>query len=275
MEILVEYLPLLSILLVTGVVAGLLAGLLGVGGGIVIVPVLFFVFQHFGMSETAAMSLATGTSLATIVPTSISSLRAHTAKGNVDYALLKRWSPLILLGVLSGSLLIANWQSQIFILLFAVLAVTVSIRMLLQTSGSNGQLPNAWWQSLAAFAVGKLSVMAGIGGGTLGVPVLNHFGFVAHRAVGTAAAFGLLIALPGALMMLLVAQTPAGAPFATYGAVNLAAFLVIVVLTVWFAPIGVKLGHKLPAAKLRKVFGWVLLLTGLRMFYQVISSAWF
>ncbi len=270
-----EYLPLLSILLVTGAVAGLLAGLLGVGGGIVIVPVLFFVFQHFGMSETAAMSLATGTSLATIVPTSIASLRAHTARGNVDYALLKRWAPFILLGVLSGSLLLANWQSTVFILLFAVLAMLVSVRMLLQTSASDGRLPNAWWQSLTAFAVGKLSVMAGIGGGTLGVPVLNHFGFVAHRAVGTAAAFGLLIALPGAMVMLLIAPSPTAAPVGTYGAVNLAAFLVIVVLTVWFAPLGVKLGHKLPAAGLRKVFGWVLLFTGLRMFYQVVDGVWF
>ncbi len=266
-----EYLPLLLSLMVTGALAGLLAGLLGLGGGIVIVPVLYFVFQSLGMDNIAAMSLATGTSLATIIPTSISSIRSHHAKGNIDWTLIKVWWPWILLGVLCGGLLISEFKSPVFILLFAIIAGIVSIKMLLKSKAEALSLPCAWFQKTVASVIGFLSVMIGIGGGTLGVPVLSKFNFVTHRAVGTAAVFGLVIAVPGAIMMLLLGSTPANSPIGTYGSINIPSLLAIIPLTVLFAPIGVQLGQKLNADVLKKVFAVVLLITSIRMFTQAIG----
>jgi len=263
-----EFLPLMLSLMATGVLGGLLAGLLGVGGGIVIVPVLYFVFQTLGMDSVGAMSLATGTSLATIVPTSISSIRSHHAKGNVDWDLIKNWWPWLLVGVVLGGLLISVYKSSIFILLFAIIAGFVSVRMLLETKPNTIDLPVKWIQKSVASVIGFLSVMIGIGGGTLGVPVLSKFSFVTHRAVGTAAAFGLIIALPGALMMLILGVSPEGSPVGTYGAISLPSLLAIIPLTVLFAPVGVSLAQRLNPATLKKVFAAVLLVTSIRMFTQ-------
>jgi len=266
-----EYLPLLLSLMATGVVAGLLAGLLGLGGGIVIVPVLYFVYQGLGMGNIEAMSLATGTSLATIVPTSISSIRSHHGKGNVDWVLIQRWWPWLLLGVFIGATLIAEYKSSLFILLFAVIAGFVSIRMLVKSSSTALEMPKKMVQRGVASVIGFLSVMVGIGGGTLGVPVLSKFNFVTHRAVGTAAVFGFIIALPGSLMMLVMGTAPEGSPFGTLGAINIPSLLAIIPLTILFAPLGVRLGQKLNAATLKKVFAVVLLITSIRMFTQALG----
>lgn len=266
-----EYLPMLLSLMGTGVLAGLLAGLLGVGGGIVIVPVLYFVFQSLGMGSIEAMSLATGTSLATIIPTSMSSIRSHNKKGNVDWALIQKWWPWILLGVILGGLLISEFKSTLFILLFALIAGFVSIRILLSSKASVLKMPQNGIQRIVASVIGFLSVMVGIGGGTLGVPVLSKFDFVTHRAVGTAAVFGFIIAVPGALMMLVLGSAPENSPWGTYGAVHLPSLLAIIPLTVLFAPVGVSIAQKLNAVTLKKVFAVVLLITSIRMFTQALG----
>ncbi|WP_321322849.1 sulfite exporter TauE/SafE family protein [Thiomicrorhabdus sp.] len=270
-NLLMEYLPLLLSLMATGVVGGLLAGLLGVGGGIVIVPVLYFVFQGLGMGNIEAMSLATGTSLATIIPTSISSIRAHNSKGNVDWSLIQKWWFWLLFGVVLGGYLISIYKSSVFIVLFALIAGFVSLRMLFSKNASVTNLPGLVMQRTVASVIGFLSVMIGIGGGTLGVPVLSKFNFVTHRAVGTAAVFGLIIALPGAGLMLVLGSVPENSPIGTYGAVNLPSLLAIIPLTILFAPIGVKLGQKLNAVTLKKVFAVVLLITSVRMFTQALG----
>lgn len=268
----IEYLPLFLSLVGTGILAGILAGLLGVGGGIVIVPVLYFVFQYLGMDSIAAMSLATGTSLATIVPTSISSIRSHNRKGNVEWSLIQRWWMWILLGVLLGAMLISQFKSMLFVLLFSLIAAAVAIRMLFHKAKDGGEtLPGRFLQRLVAGSIGFFSVMIGIGGGTIGVPVLTKFNFIAQKAVGTAAVFGLIIALPGALIMLAVGVTPEQSPVGTYGLVNVPSLLTIVPLTVLFAPIGVQIAHKLDASTLKKVFAVVLLVTSARMFTQAIG----
>lgn len=266
-----EFLPIVLALVATGVFAGILAGLLGVGGGIVIVPVLYFVFQSLGISPESAMAVATGTSLSTIIPTSISSIRSHNAKGNVDWQLLKAWAPFMIAGVLVGSYLVTIFDGTVFSTLFGVIAVLVAMNMLFRANAKAlvQQLPGKIGQSVLASVIGFFSVMIGIGGGTLGVPTLTSFNVAAHRAVGTAAAFGLLIAVPGALMMLITARTPMDAPDFTFGFVNLIGFAAIVPLTVLFAPVGANLGAKLDAAMLKKVFAVVLGVTGVRMLLQV------
>lgn len=259
-------------LVATGVFAGVLAGLLGVGGGIVIVPVLFFLFQGFGVSPESAMVIATATSLATIVPTSISSIRSHKAKGNVDFDLLKRWAVFIFAGVLVGSWLVTRVDGTLLTALFGVIATLSALNMLFRTGKSAlfQQLPGNAGQSIMGTSTGFFSSMVGIGGGTISVPLLTLYNYPAHKAVGTAAAIGLIIALPGALTMLLLGTTPVDAPAATFGLVNLIGFICIVPLTVLFAPVGASLAAKLDAAKLKKVFAVVLLITGLRMLWQVL-----
>lgn len=259
-------------LVATGVFAGILAGLLGVGGGIVIVPVLFFLFQSFGVSAESAMLIATATSLATIVPTSVSSIRSHSKKGNVDVVLLKRWAVFILLGVLAGSWLVTRVDGSVLTLMFAVIAILSALNMLFRTGKSAllHQLPGTAGQTAMGTSIGFFSAMVGIGGGTLSVPMLTLCNYPAHKAVGTASAIGLLISLPAALTMLVLGSTPADAPAGTFGLVNIIGFSCIVPLTVLFAPVGASLATKLNAAKLKQVFAVVLLITGLRMLAQLV-----
>lgn len=258
-------------LIATGIFAGILAGLLGVGGGIVIVPVLFFLFQSFGVSPESAMLIATATSLATIVPTSISSIRSHNQKGNVDFDLLKRWAVFILIGVLAGSWLVTRIEGTVLTILFGVIATLSALNMLLRTAKSAlyQQLPNKIGQTAMATSIGFFSSMVGIGGGTISVPLLTIYNYPAHKAVGTAAAIGFIISLPGALTMLALGSTPTDAPAGTFGLVNIMALICIVPLTVLFAPVGASLAAKLDAVKLKRIFALVLLLTGLRMLAQL------
>lgn len=267
---LIEVWPTIVALALTGVFAGLLAGLLGVGGGIVIVPVLYFLFQSFGVSPESAMVIATGTSLATIIPTSISSIRAHKAKGNVDINLLKWWAPFILIGVLLGSWLVTRVNGQYLAMVFGVIACLSAVNMLIGAGKTLTKgLPNKAGQSVMGGSVGFFSSMVGIGGGTMTVPMLTFCNYPAHKAVGTAAAVGLLISLPGAITMLLLGQTPSDAPSGTYGFVNLLGFACIVPLTVLCAPLGASLASKLDAKKLKRVFAVILLITGVRMLAQI------
>lgn len=258
-------------LLATGVFAGLLAGLLGVGGGIVIVPVLFFLFQSFSVSPESAMLVATATSLATIIPTSISSIRSHSQKGNVDFDLLKRWVVFIFIGVLVGSWLVTRVDGTLLTILFGVIATLSALNMLLRTGKSAlfKKLPDKVGQTVMGTSIGLFSSMVGIGGGTISVPLLTLYNYPAHKAVGTAAAIGLIISLPGALTMLVMGSTPPDAPVGTYGLVNLIGFICIVPLTVLFAPLGASLAAKLDDTKLKKIFAMVLLLTGVRMLAQI------
>lgn len=272
MQLILENLDTILALIGTGIVAGLLAGLLGVGGGIVIVPVLYFLFQSFGVSPESAILVATGTSLATIIPTSVSSIRSHNKKGNVDFDLLKSWAVFILLGVLCGSYLVTIVDGDWITPLFGVIATLSALNMLFRSGKSAfvEKLPGAAGQSVMASTIGFLSSMIGIGGGTLSVPILTSCNYPAHKAVGTAAAIGLLISLPGALTMLIFGTAPVDAPLGTYGLVNFIGFVCIVPLTVLFAPVGASLATKLDANLLKKIFAVVLLITGLRMFAQAL-----
>lgn len=264
------WLPVLLALAGTGVLAGVTAGLLGVGGGIIIVPVLYHLLQLAEVSPASAALIATGTSLATIVPTSLASLRAHHRRGNVDWALLVRWTPPMMVGVLAGGLLATRVGGSVVALVFGAVALAVAGNLLFRAHAPPlaRDLPSAPVQGVLAALVGLVSVLMGIGGGTLGVPILTALGRAAHRAVGTAAAFGLVIAVPGALTMLLGGSAPADAPAGTLGYVNLPGFALIVPLTVLSAPLGVRLGAALDGRRLEQVFAVFLIVSGTRMITQ-------
>jgi uncharacterized membrane protein YfcA len=270
-EFIVNNVPTFLALVTTGIFAGILAGLLGVGGGIIIVPVLFFLFQSVGVSSESAMLVATATSLATIVPTSISSIRSHNQKGNVDFDLLKRWAAFILTGALVGSWLVTRVEGTMLTMLFGVIAVLSALNMLFRAGKSAlyQKLPNTAGQTVMGVSIGFFSSMVGIGGGTISVPLLTLYNYPAHKAIGTAAAIGLIISLPGTLTMLTLGSTPTDAPAGTFGLVNLFGFICIVPLTVLFAPLGASLAAKLDAVKLKRIFAFILLFTGLRMLGQL------
>lgn len=272
-DFLSQWLPTIIAMLVTGAFAGLLAGLLGVGGGIVIVPVLYFVLQAAGVSPATAMLVATATSLLTIVPTSISSIRAHHKRDNVDWLLVKRWWPFMLIGVVLGSTLALNAKGTAASAIFGVVAILVSANMLFRAKAAPvaPQLPGIKGQGIMAGLIGFFSVIMGIGGGTIGVPLLTACNYFPHRAVGTASVFGLLIALPGSIAMLF-ARTPSDAPEGMIGMVNLPGFLCIVPLTVLLAPVGTWIGSRLDSVMLKRVFAIFLLISGGRMLMQVLGS---
>lgn len=271
MDIVLNNLPTVLALITTGIFAGLLAGLLGVGGGIVIVPVLYFLFQGFDVSAQSAMLVATATSLATIVPTSLSSIKSHHDKGNVDFILLKSWCVYILIGVMIGSVLVTQYAGAWLSTLFGVVASLSALNMLFRSEKSvmADSLPGKFSQRIIASFIGFFSAMVGIGGGTFSVPILTAYRYQTHKAIGTAAGIGLIISLPAAIIMLIFGVTPSDAPFGTYGLVNLLGFVCIVPLTVICAPVGVKLAGIMDPELLKKVFAVVLLITGLRMFVQL------
>lgn len=270
----IEWLPVLAALSAAGVLAGLLAGLLGVGGGIVIVPVLFLVFQGLGISPATAMIVATSTSLLIIVPTSVASARAHHRRGNVDLPLFRRWLWFMLAGVIIGSQVVSRVNGVLLSGVFGVVVLLIAANTLLRPNAPplREDLPSLAQQGPVAAAIGALSVMMGIGGGALSVAVLTSWNVAAHRAVGTSSLFGLVIALPGALLLLLAAATPADAPPGTVGLVNLPGFAAIAPLTWFMAPLGVRLGARLGGVALKRVFAVFLTIVGLRMLWQVLAD---
>ncbi|WOD09147.1 sulfite exporter TauE/SafE family protein [Marinomonas sp. GJ51-6] len=178
----------------------------------------------------------------------------------------------IFAGVIVGSILVTKVEGQLLTLMFGIIACLSALNMLFARKEAMFQsLPGKSGQSVMATLIGLFSSMVGIGGGTLTVPTLTFCNYPAHRAVGTAAAVGLIISLPAALTMLVIGERPLDAPFGTFGLVNLIGFAFIVPLTVLFAPVGAGLANRLDASKLKKVFAVVLIVTGLRMLYQVLA----
>jgi len=264
---------LVAALMVTGLVAGLLAGLLGVGGGIVIVPVLYHLFTLLGVDEAVKMHVAVGTSLATIIPTSIISARAHAAKGSLDRELLRALGPALLVGVLIGTWLSGYLRGTTLTAIFAVIALLVAANMAFRRNGLTlaDQLPVRPVRDLIGAFIGGFSTLMGIGGGTLSVPILAAFNYPMHRAVGTASAIGLLISVPGALGFLLHGMDTPGRPPLTLGYVNLIGFALIVPMTMVMAPRGARLAHAINADRLRQAFALFLFLTSLRMLYGLLG----
>ncbi|WP_150524724.1 sulfite exporter TauE/SafE family protein [Roseibium sediminis] len=259
-------------LLATGVVAGIIAGLLGVGGGIVIVPVLYYMFTFLKVDPTVLMHVAVGTSLATILATGASSARAHWKRGAVDMDLLKTWWWAIALGVIGGATLAGNISGGALTVVFGVVALAVAANMLFRKDGAAlaEKLPGTPIRETLGVMIGGISVMMGIGGGTLGVPILTLFNYPIRKAVGTAAAIGLIIAVPGTLMSIYFGWGVENRPPFSLGYVNMIGFLLIIPASTLSAPLGAKIAHTIDPSKLKLVFAIFLGFTGLRMLYDVL-----
>lgn len=262
---LVSLLPFILLLLGIGALAGVIGGMLGVGGGIVLVPAFFYAFTELGYTGPSLMQICVGTSLATIVVTSLRSARAHDAKGALDRAMLRVWGPFLVLGSVIGVLVASQLASQTLQAVFGVLAGLAGLYMAFgQDHWRLGPaLPKQPAAGAFGGAVGFLSALMGIGGGTFGVPLMTLFNVPIHRAIGTASGFGLLIALPAVLGFLVLPVQQA--PPLTLGAVNLPAFLVVIGTTILTTPYGVKLAHRLNPIPLKRIFAVFLVLVAANM----------
>lgn len=268
-------LTLIPALLATGAVAGLTAGLLGLGGGIVIVPVLYHVFALLGVDEAVRMHCAVGTSLATIIPTGLSSARAHRGHGNLDTALLGQLAPGVVAGVSAATVLSYFLSGAGLTVFFAVVALVVAGNMAFNRQGFviADRLPAGWAPRLGLGGViGSISALMGIGGGTLSVPILSAFGTPVRRAVGTASAIGVVISVPGALGFAVSGLGAPGRPPLSLGYVNLAGFLCIVPMTVVMAPVGARLAQITNPARLRQLFALCLAITATRLLISHVGG---
>jgi uncharacterized membrane protein YfcA len=264
---LITILPIFILLILIGAFAGVLAGLLGVGGGIILVPAFYYAFSSLGYNSPQLMQICLATSLATIIFTSIRSVLSHHKKGAVDWDILKSWAPGIVIGAFIGVFIAAGLRSDTLLLIFGTLALIVGFYMAFsQASWRLGEvMPTGIKRAILSPIVGFLSVLMGIGGGSLGVPIMTLHGRPIHRAVATAAGFGLIIALPSAITFLFTPIPDAGRPPFNIGHVNIAAFLVIISMTMLTAPIGAKLAHSLDPKPLKRVFAVFLILVAINM----------
>ena len=257
-------------MLATGAVAGVLAGLFGIGGGIVIVPVLETTLGFIGVDPAIRMHVAVGTSLATIIPTSISSARAHHMRKSVDVEIVRRWAVFVLLGALLGAWIASRVHSDVLAIVFATLAFLVALKMLFMPESRNltSEVPRGPLVPAIPTAIGCFSSMMGIGGGTFSVMTLTLFNEPIHRAVGTAALFGLVISLPGMLGFVAAGWGDPRIPAASLGYVNLIGFACIAPATVLAAPLGAKIAHAFSARRLNMLFGAFLIIASIRLFYR-------
>jgi uncharacterized protein len=261
-------------LLVGGVATGLLAGLFGVGGGAIIVPVIYAVFGLMNVPEELRMPLAVGTSLAVIIPTSIQSFRTHHGKGAVDMELLKLWAVPVVLGVLIGSVIARYAPAALFKLVFVGVASLTAAKLFFGSEKwkLGDTLPTGVPMKLYGGLIGVLSSLMGIGGGQLANVFMTVYGAPIHRAIATSSGLGVLISIPGAIGFMV-----AGWPFMdrlpplSIGFVSLIGLLLIAPTSTFFAPYGARLAHRLPKRQLELGFGVFLVLVCLRFLWSIVG----
>jgi uncharacterized membrane protein YfcA len=257
----------------TSLVGGVLAGLLGVGGGIVIVPVLEYMLRFAHVPPEWRMHIAVATSLATIIPTSLSSSRAHHAKGAIDWGLAKSWAIPMLIGAFVGSILAAMAKGSVLTAVFGVVALIIALKMLLPLD--HVQLmrapPRGVLGGFISTVIGGVSAMMGIGGGSLSVPTMTMTGSPIHRSVATAAVFGLVISLPGTVGYLL-ADPHTDMPWGTIGLVSLVGVALISPGSMLAAPLGAHIAHRLTKRQLSVAFGTFLFIVAARMLYRTFTA---
>lgn len=243
-------------LLAAGLVAGFLAGLLGIGGGGVLVPVLYEVFRVLDIDPAIRMHLVLGTTLAIIVPTSLKSFAGHRARGSVDMALLKRVAPYVVGGVVLGAITAKSASGEVLKWVWVTAATLIAVKMALGREDwrISDRLPGFPWPELGGLLVGFISTLMSIGGATFVVPLLTLFGKPILEAVSTAAGVGPLIALPGVIGYMWAGWGESGLPPFSIGYVNLLAAVIVAPLSVWAAPFGVRLAHRIPRRTLELAF---------------------
>lgn len=272
--VIIGYWPFVLGMLATGVVSGIAAGLLGIGGGAVIVPALSSALLWMGFDSDVVQHVAVGTSLAIIIPTGIMSARAHHKRGALDIEVFKLWAPFIVAGTFIGGLMAGWYSGDVLRIVFAVMAFVIAANIVFsfQTRLMGHLHSSKPTHRGAAFVVGYLSSLMGIGGGSLTVPTLVAFGQTMHKAVGTSAAIGVAIALSGTLGFLISGWGVSDLPPLSVGYINIVALVLVGAMAAVCAPLGAALAHKLDQKTLKYVFAAFLVAVGLNMLWKVVSG---
>jgi len=269
-----QILNLLIVLSIAACIAGFMAGLLGVGGGLVMVPALYYAFSVLNFEIETKMHLALGTSLAIIIPTSIMSTRTHMKYKAVDFGLIKSFGIYIIIGVLLGTLFASKLKTAGLVLFFSIFAFLVGLFFIFlknKLEETKKNIPKVF-KIIIGNLIGFISVPLGIGGGSLSVPFMRLFGYDMRKAIGTSAAIGIVIAVTGTVSMI-----GSGALFSnvksplSLGYFNLAGFLVFVPITMLAAPIGAKVVHKISRSLISKIFGIYLIIMSIKSFQEYLA----
>ena len=265
---------LLTVLSIAAAVAGFMAGMLGVGGGIIMVPALYYAFSVLDFDIITRMHLSVGTSLAIIIPTSIISTKTHIEYKAVDFKIVKTFGFLIVLGVLAGTLLAVNLKTPALVLFFSFFSFLVGLFFIFFRDNllDNPKKISSLIKNISGLCIGFISVPLGIGGGSLTVPFLRTFGYDIRTSIGTAAAVGILIAISGTSTMILGGKiiNNVNSPY-SFGYINLLGFAVFVPVTMIMARIGAKAVYKINKRLLSKLFGFLLLIVSVRSFFEYFS----
>ena len=250
--------------LLTGFFSGLLAGLLGVGGGIIIVPISYFILLKLGYSIDIVMHVSIASSLCIIIFTSISSIRSHLKLKNVDKDVVKKWFLGIISGSIIGSYLASSIQGEVLVIIFISLAFLISINMFFQKKILiiRKDIPKLFFYNyLISGLIGFLSATIGIGGGSFSVPTLSIFSKKIHRAVGTSSVLGFFIAFPATISYIVLGMNVSGLPPYSIGYVNILIVALVITPSIFTANFGAKLSSKIKTNTLKKIFAIFLLFT--------------
>ena len=269
-----EIINLLAVLAISAAVAGFMAGLLGVGGGIIMVPALYYAFTVLDFELATRMHLAVGTSLAIIIPTSIISTKTHMEYDAVDFKMVKSFGIFILLGVIAGTFLAVNLKTPTLVLFFSIFAFMVGLFFIFlrEKLVENPRTISNIVKNISGIVIGFISVPLGIGGGSLMVPFMRTFGYDIRKSIGTAAAVGFLISLSGTITMIMGGKIidNINTPFSV-GYINLLGFAVFVPVTMIMARLGAKAVYKIDKKLLSKIFGTFLLIVSVRSFVEYLN----
>lgn len=271
-----QVLQLVSVLMIAGLFAGFVAGLFGIGGGFVVVPALLVVFSFFGVPSDIVTHMAIGTSLATIIVTSLRSFTSHRKRGSVDEYVIRDWTPWLIAGVVVGIILARFMDGRSLKWIFSLGVFLMGIHFITPVfkpkKPLSDEMPKGIILAGIASFLGGFSALLGIGGGTIAVLVMTSCGRKIHQAVGTAAGFGTIIAIPGAIGFMVLGYGVPDRPFGSLGYVNLIAFFSIVTMSYLTAPIGARAAHSLDAVALKRVFGIYLVATSVIVLYNSFTS---
>ena len=269
-----EVINLLSVLAIAASVAGFMAGLLGVGGGIIMVPALYYAFTVLGFDISTRMHLSVGTSLSIIIPTSIISAKTHMEYDAVDFKMVKSFGIFIVLGVIAGTFLVVNLRTPNLILFFSIFAFLTGLFFIFlrEQLVENPKKISEIIKNISGILIGFISVPLGIGGGSLMVPFMRTIGYDLRKSIGTAAATGFLIAVSGTITMITGGKIIGNisTPF-SFGYINLLGFAVFVPVTMIMARIGAKTVYKIDKKILSKIFGIFLIIVSIRSFVEYLN----
>ena len=265
---------LLAVLAISAAVAGFMAGLLGVGGGIIMVPALYYAFTVLDFDIVTRMHLSVGTSLAIIIPTSIISTKTHMEYDAVDFKMVKSFGIYILIGVILGTFLAVNLKTPMLVLFFSIFAFMVGLFFIFlrEKLVENPKKISEIIKNISGILIGFISVPLSIGGGSFMVPFMRTFGYDIRKSIGTAAAVGFLISLSGTITMIAGGKiiNNINTPFSV-GYINLLGFIVFVPVTMIMARFGAKAVYKINKKLLSKIFGTFLIIVSIRSYFEYLS----